>query len=411
MLACTFGHAVGDGYANFVPPLWFTVQTLFKLADRDIGLISLLLSTTTNFGQPVFGYLVDRFRLKNTIPLALLVATVFVSAAGFAPQLWMFVACMMISGVGIAFFHPRGGSLAAEASGSRRAFGMGIFGAGGAIGYAVASLGSPLLHDAGLKLGMGPLQGFVLALPLGLAAVWLLWKYNPGRERAGCAIQPNTRPLQPEGEAGFEGEAACKVPVEQAFILRRDLLPHWRPLLPLFLVMVLRSATVTSFTTFIQVLQGKLGHSTLFQGAVLFVFVGGGAVGGIVGSRLSEGYGRRFITIITLLMSLPLLYFSLSSSPLLTFLLLFLAGATLRGAESVNIAQTQDLLPQGMSVASAIAMGLTWGFAGLFPPAVGLLSDATGNLKLALACTIVLPVIAAGIAVVLPRGTEAGGRG
>ncbi|MEN6304443.1 MAG: MFS transporter, partial [Armatimonadia bacterium] len=284
-------------------------------------------------------------------------------------------------------------------------------GAGGAIGYAVASLGSPLLHDAGLKLGMGPLQGFVLALPLGLAAVWLLWKYNPGRERAGCAIQPDMRSLQLEEEAGCEGEAACKVPAEQAFSLRRDLLPRWRPLLPLFLVMVLRSATVTSFTTFIQVLQGKLGHSTLFQGAVLFVFVGGGAIGGIVGSRLSEGYGRRFITIITLLMSLPLLYFSLSSPPLLTFLLLFLAGATLRGAESVNIAQTQDLLPQGMSVASAIAMGLTWGFAGLFPPAVGLLSDATGNLKLALACTIVLPVIAAGVAVVLPRGTEAGGRG
>lgn len=381
LLACTFGHAVGDAYANFVPPLWFTVQTLFKLADRDIGLISLLLSTTTNFGQPVFGYLVDRFRLKNTIPLALLVATVFVCAAGFAPRLWLFVGCMMIAGLGIACFHPRGGALAAEASGSRRAFGMGIFGAGGAVGYAVASLGSPLLHDAGLKLGMGPLQGFVLALPLGLAAVWLLWKYNPGRERA-CVV-----------------EAQCEAPttVEPAFSLRRDLLPRWRPLMPLFLVMVLRSGTVSCFTTFVQVLQGKLGHSTLFQGAVLFVFVGGGAIGGIVGSHLSERLGRRFVTISTLLLSLPLLYFSLSASPVLTFLLLFFAGATLRGAESVNIAQTQDLLPQGMSLASAIAMGLTWGFAGLFPPVVGLLSDATGNLRLALVTTIVLPVIAAGI--------------
>lgn len=380
-----------------MPPLWFTVQTLFKLADRDIGLISLLLSTSTNFGQPVFGYLVDRFRLKNTIPLALLVATLFVSVAGFAPSLWLFVACMMVSGVGIAFFHPRGGSLAAEVSGGRRAFGMGIFGAGGAIGYAVASLGSPLLHDAGLKLGMGPLQGFVLALPLGLTAVWLLWKFNPGKGLECAVVQP----IEPAAK-----EAERAVEAETRFSLRRDLLPHWRPLLPLFLVMVLRSATVTSFTTFIQVLQGKLGHSTLFQGAVLFVFVGGGAVGGIVGSRLSEQYGRRFITIITLLVSLPLLYYSLSSPPLLTFLLLFLAGATLRGAESVNIAQTQDLLPKGMSLASAIAMGMTWGFAGLFPPAVGMLSDATGSLKLALACTIALPVIAAGIAVVLPRGAE-----
>ena len=56
---------------------------------------------------------------------------------------------------------------------------MSIFGAGGAIGYAVASLLAPLSHSWGLAVGLKPLQGFIFALPLGLVAVFLLWRFNP----------------------------------------------------------------------------------------------------------------------------------------------------------------------------------------------------------------------------------------
>lgn len=358
-----------------MPPLWFTVQSVFGLADSSIGAISLLLSLTTNFGQPVFGYIVDRWRLRNMIPFAVGLATVFICTVGFITgQLWLFVLFLMIGGMGIALFHPRGGSLAAEASGARRAFGMSIFGAGGAVGYAAASLAAPLLHSVGLRVGLGPLQGFVFALPLGLGATFLLWRFNPQRE---AVEQPH-------------------------FSLREHLLPHLGALAPLLVVMILRSATVTSYATFIQILQGRLGHSVLFQGAVLFSFVAGAALGGMVGGHLSDLYGRRCVTIISLLLSPPLLYFALHVPAALVLVLLFLAGFTLRGAESVNIAQTQDLLPHGMSTASAISMGFTWGVAGLVPPLVGVLSDRTHSLAFALAATTVLPVIAAVVAIALP---------
>lgn len=347
---------------------------MFRLADRDIGLISLILSLTTNFGQPIFGYVVDRWRLRNIMPFALGLATVFTCTVGFTGSLWLFMLFVMLGGMGIALFHPRGGALAAEASGSRRALGMSIFGAGGAVGYAVASLGAPLLHNLGLAVGLKPLQGFIFALPLGLAAVALLAKFNPQRQS-----------------------------VEQpVFSLRQHLLPHLRPLTPLLAVMILRAGTVAAYGTFIQVLQGKLHHTPLFQGLVLFVFVAGAALGGIIGSHLSDRCGRRCITIITLLLCPPFLYYALYASPAMVLLLLFIGGFTLRGAESVNIAQTQDLLPNGMSTASAISMGFTWGVAGFVPPLVGLLSDHTGSLALALAATLILPVLAAIVAIALP---------
>ena len=386
LLACTFGHGLSDGYANFVPPLWFTVQRVFGLSDPALGLVSQVLGITTNFAQPVFGYVVDRYRLRNMLPLALLFATLFMSLVGFMPNLTLFLVCMMLSGLGIALFHPRGGSLAAEASGSYRAFGMGIFGAGGAVGYAAASLLAPLLHEWGLGVGLKPLQGFVFMLPLALAGVLLIVRYNPGRS-----------PMRPN--AGDEAEMP-------PFSLRRDLLPYLRPLTPLFVVMVLRSATVCAYATFMQILEGRAGHSTLFQGAVLFCFVGGAAVGNLTGGRLSDRYGRRFMTVLTLLLSPPLLYGALYAPPVAVLGLLFLAGATLRGAESVNIAQTQDLLPHGMSLASAISMGFTWGVAGFIAPLVGLLSKWSGSLALALAATCGLPIIAAFVALSLPTRPE-----
>lgn len=353
----------------------YTVRQLFGLTDHHLGLITLLFSVTTNFGQPVFGYVVDRWQPRHTIPVALLLAAGFMCSIGFAPNVYVFVVFLMVAGWGIALFHPRGGALAAEASGARRALGMSIFGAGGAIGYAVASLVSPLLHTWGLRLGMKPLQGLIFALPVGVLAVLLLARATPHAPRPSSA---------------------------ERFRVRRDLVPYLPQLLPLFAVMVLRSGTVTAFATFYQVLQGERGVSELSQGGVLFAFVAGGAVGGIVGGHLSDIWGRRCITVISLLLSPGLLWYALTAPYWGAIALLFVGGFALRGAESVNIAQTQDLLPRGMSTASAISMGFVWGVAGVVPWLVGLFSDYIGSLQVALSLPLILPAVAGIVALRLP---------
>jgi len=375
LAACSVAHGIGDGFANFVPPLMYTVRQLFGLSDHHLGLITLLFSATTNFGQPIFGYVVDRWQPKHTISVALLVAAVFTCGIGFAPNVYVFVAFLMMSGWGIALFHPRGGALAAEASGYRRALGMSIFGAGGAAGYAVASLVSRLLHTWGLGLGMKPLQGLIFALPAGILAVLVLARFTPHAPRPASG---------------------------ERFRLRRDLVPYLPQLLPLLAVMVLRSGTVNAFATFYQVLQGERGASELSQGGVLFAFVAGGAVGGIVGGHLSDIYGRRCVTVLSLLMSPAVLWYALSASYWWAIVLLFIGDFILRAAESVNIAQTQDLLPRGMSTASAISMGFTWGVAAVVPWLVGLVSDLTGSLQYALSLPLLLPLVAVAFALRLP---------
>lgn len=351
------------------------------MTDPQIGLIAFIINASSNFAQPVFGYLIDRWQWRNVIPIALLVSSLCTCLVGFAPNVTVFTALLLIAGLGIALFHPRGGALAAQASGRRRALGLSIFGAGAAVGYAVAALLGPLLHLWGLKANLGPLQGFIFALPLLLAGVWLIWRFNPEHPR---------------------GTDAAEAASPERFSLRQHLLPHLRPLAPLLAVMALRAGTVSAYATFIQVLQGNLERSAFFQGLVLVSFVAGAALGGIVAGHLSDRWGRRFVTVVGLLISPPFLLAALHTGPAGVILLLFIGGFTLRGGEPINIAQTQDLLPQGMGMASAISMGLTWGLAGAFAWVVGLLSAATGSLSLALAATTVLPLLAAVIALKLP---------
>ncbi|HCU35939.1 MAG TPA: hypothetical protein DGT21_10965 [Armatimonadetes bacterium] len=371
----TLGHAISDGYVNFVPPLWHVVRSMFALTDASLGLVMMVFSLITNFGQPVFGYFIDRRGWRNVVGLGVLVGAVGTCFVGFMPGIVAFTAMLVFSGVGTALFHPQGGGAAAHASGARRALGMSIFGMGGAVGYAMGALASPLLHSLGLRLGMGPLQGFIFALPVGLVLAWVLHSYSRSHQAPRQAV---------------------------AFHLRQHLLPYWRSLLPVLGVMVLRSMTVVAYASFYQVIIGDRGLSELYQGVTLFFFVFGGAIGGVLGAQASDLYGRRFVTVTSLLLSPPLLLLSLSADYWPAVVLLFLAGLTLRGAESVNIAQTQDMVPHGINMASSIGMGLAWGLAGIVTPIVGMVSDVTGNLPFAVALTSGLPVVAAAVAMLLP---------
>ena len=375
LAAATAGHALSDGFVNLVPPLWYEVRRLFALSNARLGSVQMAFSLVTNFGQLLFGYLIDRKHWHNVVGLGIFISAVFTCTVGFMPNLWSFVAILVASGVGTALFHPQGAALAAQASGTRRAFGMSIFGMGGAVGYAAGAVLGPWLHQLGLEMGMGPMQGFIFVLPFGLLLAFVLHSYSRGHSPQA----PRTR-----------------------FQLRQHVLPYWRSLTPVLIVMVLRSMTVVAYASFFQVIMGDRGFSEMQQGWTLFWFVFGGAIGGMLGAHLSDSWGRRFMTVGSLLVSPPLLYYSLQAPYSLALALLFFSGFTLRAAESVNIAQTQDIVPHGMSMASSIGMGLAWGLAGIIAPIVGLVSDHTGSLTYALSLTVILPVVAAAVALVLP---------
>jgi len=375
LFGLSLGHALNDGYVNFIAPLGPRVEALFSLSHTDFGLITFVWGLFTNFGQPVFGYITDRWQPKRLIVIATLISTVFFSYIGYARSLPAFIAFLILGGMGVALYHPRAGALAVRVSGSHRALGMGVFSAGGAAGYALGFLAAPYLHNL-----TGDLRGLAYAAPVGVIG-------------AGLLLLVNAEGRAPQSSVEFS--------------FRKHFLPYWRSVSALFGVMVLRSAAVSGFTLFIPLMLDAQGRSLVKGGQAGFFFVAGGALGGMIGGHISDRLGRRGITIVTLLLSPPILYCAMAAAGLpslaLFYALLFVAGLVARAAEPVNITHTQELLPQGASLAASLGMGGAWGFAGLIGPLMGKLSDHYGVAQ-ALGWLVWLPVAAAIVAFWIPRG-------
>ena len=70
------------------------------------------------------------------MPLGVLFAGAGMALAGVAPRYPLILLCVVVSGIGVAAFHPEAARFANYVSGSRRARGMSFFSVGGNAGFA-----------------------------------------------------------------------------------------------------------------------------------------------------------------------------------------------------------------------------------------------------------------------------------
>src|SRR5919108_2684471 len=96
------------------------------------------------------------------------IAGVGMALAADAPSYWLVLLLVVVSGVGVAAYHPEGSKFAAYASGRRRASGMSAFSVGGNVGFPLGPIvATPLVVAFGLR------GGLLLALPCVAIAVAL----------------------------------------------------------------------------------------------------------------------------------------------------------------------------------------------------------------------------------------------
>ena len=101
--------------------------------------------------QPLFGHVSDRLSLPWLMPLGPALGGLGVALVGFAPNYALTFAAVLLSGLGVAAFHPEGSRFANYVSGARRASGMSRFSVGGNIGFALGPvLVTPLVIAFGL---------------------------------------------------------------------------------------------------------------------------------------------------------------------------------------------------------------------------------------------------------------------
>lgn len=375
-------HAAADVCQGAVPAL-----LPFLIADRgwsygEASLLVLAATASSSVVQPVFGHLSDRRPKPWLLPLGLVLGGLGLALVGFAPTVAWAFAAVLVSGLGVAAFHPEGSRAAAYAAGPHaRATGMSWFSVGGNLGWAIA----PVLVTA-------------CVLPFGLAGTALL------------ALVP----------VAFGVLVARELPVivrkrEEATALRlaaaaartaraRD---DWRSFGILTGAVAARSVLYFGLVTFVPLYFVDVLDRSEVQGeAAITAFLLGGAVGTLLGGRLADRVGRRPILLGSFVLQVPLLAAFLAAGPTAAIPLLAVIGLISIATFSISVVLGQEYLPNHLGVASGVTLGLAIGVGGLVASALGLLADARGP-QAPLELLLVLPVVGLGCILLLPSERRA----
>jgi FSR family fosmidomycin resistance protein-like MFS transporter len=368
-------HAVDDFYQGLVPAAvpYFVLERHFSY----VGASGLALAATLGSALPqlLVGVLADRHRLPWMAPLGITLAGTGDGLSGLAASYPLVCALLLLSGLGIAMFHPSAGRDARRAAGGS-ATAMSYFAAGGSVGF---FLGPALVTPALDRAGLG---GTALFIPPAVLMGFVLFRRH--------------------GRAGDAGPARQR--------------PPGRDRVGLFVVLtgteVVRSTISFGLNTFISLYWiRQLGASSALGGLALTLELAGGVAGTLLGGRIADRFGLVRTVQAGNAALLPALWALLACDDKYAALpLALIAGLVTNIPFAVLIKLGQDYLPSRPGTASGVTLGLAVSAGGLFMPLLGLAAEHHGP-RGAIVVLAAVPVLAIGVSAALREPARPAGPG
>ena len=372
MAALSAGHLFTDISQGAVPALLVPLIVQRHLSYAAAEALILAATISSSVIQPLFGHLSDRLSLAWLIVLGPGLGGLGIALAGLAPNYGLTFAAILLSGVGVASFHPEASRFANYVSGSRRASGMSLFSVGGNVGFA---LGPVIITPLVIVFGL-PGTVFVLVPTWLMAAV--LFHELPRLQRfrtdvVGGRVRASRQPEE------------------------------WKPFSVLAAVIALRSFVYFGLVGFVPLYYVNVLHASKALGsAALTAMLLGGAVGTLVGGPLADRFGRRTVLMGSMVALPPLIIAFLLAGPVLGVVLVAVTGAVTIATFAVTIVMGQEFLPGRIGVSSGVTIGLSIGLGGVGAPLLGLIADAQG-LRAVFETIAALPILALLVTLALPR--------
>lgn len=366
----SLGHMVTDINQGALPamlPFFITAHDLSYTAAAGIVFAA---NMTSSIVQPLFGFAADRFSKPWLLSAGLLLAGLGLGLTGLAKS-YVWIMCLaIISGIGIAAYHPEAARLVNFAAGDKKGTAMSLFGVGGTIGFAIGPL---VVTTALLQWGLpGTL---VLIIPVCVMALLMAGQFSLFASLAAGGNKDHV-----------DSETGCAA-------------DHWGAFSRLTTVIVGRSIIFYGLNTFIPIYWITVLHQNSAVGAIaLTVFAISGILGNLLGGSLADRIGQKKVLLLglfglTLLMPLLVL---VQSAPA-AMLLLVPIGLLLHGTYSPSIVLGQTYLPNRVGFSSGVTLGIAVAIGGGAAPIIGKVADihGIGYAMAAVACFPVVPFIIA----------------
>jgi MFS transporter, FSR family, fosmidomycin resistance protein len=275
-------------------------------------------------------------------------------ATGYA-AVWLL---LLLSGLGVAMFHPPAGC-DARIEARQSATAMSYFAAGGSVGFFLGpTLATPVLDTWGL----------------GATAVFI-----PPGLLMGFVLHRHLRRLHGRAAHARHGEGVDR---PRMFAL-------------LIAVEVVRSSVSFGINTFVALYWIRhLGASSALGGTALALELGGGVAGTLLGGRIGDRLGLvRTVQLGNALLIPALIALLLCRDQYAALPLILIVGLVTNIPFAVLIKLGQDYLPTRPGTAAGVTLGLAVSAGGLFMPVLGTIADHHGP-QGAFVVIAAIPVIA-----------------
>jgi FSR family fosmidomycin resistance protein-like MFS transporter len=367
-----FSHLIVDVFNSSRPVL----LTYLGLSETQIALISTIYIWASALTQPFFGWISDRVGPRWLAAGGVLWMTIFFSGAVFIPGAGGLI-CLIVAALGSSSFHPVG-TVQATLQGrhllaGRETTATSLFFMAGQMGHFVGPILTGLILA---RLGLPAMIILpIVSIPIGLALAYQL-----------RANDPHPKPI--------DGDEKVRLQASVGFIVI------------LAIVATLQSWSQANMINFVPKYIKDLGLGAATYGNMAGLFMGGSALGNVIGGYFGDRYAKRKVASIALLCAaFPIYIMSQIGWSAWLYLLILLAGACTGAVHSIMVVLAQRMISGGMALASGLILGFIFSSGALGMLLTGPLDEKYG-FPTVLMLTTGLVLFASPLAWMLKEKTE-----
>lgn len=387
-------HFANDTLMQFGGPvlLTFLNTTIMPMSLTQIGFA---ISTKQLVGaliQPIFGIRADKTggRLLGTFGISLTIFSFIIAVwvALTTRNYYLMLIPYILQGVGSGAIHPVGALHAVEANEERAASNTAYFFLMGQLGLGMGPALIGLLLDFGRKGGLLPFGNWLVDNVNFAPLFWVALAMIPAIFYIYYGV-----PAERKRKRKDDGKGKVSI---------RSSITSWMPFIILASLVIVRSLPNLGSVSFLPSLFEQKGWDPRDYGFITSVYWFSSGFAGVFFGNLADRYDRRFVVMVTIILSAPPLFFLPLVDGSLAIILALLAGGFSGASHSIIVVLAQELLPESKAFASGAILGFIFGAGALGNLIIGIISDSIG-LQPTFQIMAVAAVLAGFIALLLPK--------
>jgi FSR family fosmidomycin resistance protein-like MFS transporter len=362
------GHLLTDMNQGALPAILPFFITVYGFNYTKAASLVFALNLISSVVQPVFGALSDKIRKPWIMAAGVLMAGTGLAAFGCLTSYPFLFVSAMISGIGIAAYHPEAARYANIVSGQKKGTGVSTFSFGGNLGFA-----------------LGPIVAMSLILNFGLKGLSVI--FLPAMIMAFVLYAEMGR-YQRKEKTAFDAQKTQNSSKEK---------DRWGAFCFLCVLLFSRSFIFYGLNTFLPLYWiNVFKQPEHVAGTALSLLLIVGAISTLIGGRMADRFGFHIMIRTGFFFLLPLLvFFIFADNVVWATLLLIPIGMALYIPLSPMVVMGQKYLPNRIGLASGVTLGLAVSVGGIAAPVLGRVADLHGlhSVMYTVAAIALLPAI------------------